>query len=172
MRLITRWAGWRMAGVVISRIGKVEVEGNSGAFLLFAVFAGLSLAKLVIWQAGLCATLVLLSLLTHELAHLAMARALGVPVRAIGVCFRGAYLRRVESANPKCELLIASAGPAASLLLYFSLRQGGTLTHWVGILNLVLAISNLLPLRGTDGRRILSACNVIVLGSQHPACEP
>ncbi len=153
----------------ISRIGKFEVQGSDGALLLFAILAALSAVRLGMWRGTLCALLILLSLLAHELAHLATARALGVRVRAIGFCFRGAYLRRLESWNPKCEFLIAAAGPAVSVLLYFALRQGGAVIHWVGILNLVLAISNLVPVRGTDGRRILSASSRMLFSSPQPA---
>lgn len=99
-----------------------------------------------------------------------MAQALGVRVVAIGLCFKGSYLRRSESAHAWSELLIAGAGPVFSLFLYAWLREGAPVVRWVATLNLVLAISNLLPLPGSDGQRMLRATARLVRG--HSVARP
>lgn len=143
--------------MVISQIGELELHGTEGAFVLAAILGVFSAVQLGLLAGSVSAVLVILSLFAHEIGHLAMARFLGVRVRAIGICFRGAYLRRAEASQSHQELLISLSGPVASLLLYYYLRNGIPLVRWVAILNLVLAISNLVPLRGTDGHRALNA---------------
>jgi Zn-dependent protease len=101
------------------------------------------------------------SLLLHEVGHVLMAQSLGVRVNAIGICLKGAYIRRPQSAKPGVELAIAAAGPFANLLLFFWLRDGNSLMRWVAMLNLVLAISNLVPIRYSDGRRIVESWKAI-----------
>lgn len=139
---------------MISRVGQIKVEVTSGVLVLAIAFAGLATLRLGLWQGWVGAALLLASLLLHEAGHLAMAQALGVRVRAVGLCLKGAYLHRSDSRSAVSELLIALAGPAVSFLLYASLRKGDAILQWVAILNLVLAISNLIPLPGTDGARI------------------
>lgn len=136
------------------RIGRVEIEGKQGALILVALLIALSAIRLGSWGGLAGAALLIVSLLWHEVGHLAMAQALGVPVKAIGLCLKGAYLRRSESLKPASELLIAAAGPAANFLLYLWFRDGDLVLRWVALLNLVLAVSNLIPLKGTDGARI------------------
>lgn len=139
---------------MISRVGQIKVEATAGVLVLGIAFLGLATLRLGVWQGWVGAGLLLVSLLLHEAGHLAMAQALGVRVRAVGLCLKGAYLHRSDSRSAVSELLIALAGPAVSLLLYAALRDGNAILRWVAILNLVLAISNLVPLPGTDGARI------------------
>jgi Zn-dependent protease len=86
-----------------------------------------------------------------------MAQALGVRVKAIGMCVKGAYIRRQRSLNASNELLIAASGPVANLILYLWFRDGEAVLRWTALMNLVLAGSNLIPISGTDGARILQS---------------
>ena len=147
----------RTGPVVLSRFGEVEVHATEGALLLVLGFGAISGIRLGTGEAAGAAALLILSLLVHEVGHLAMAQSLGVRVKAIGLCLKGAYLRRSMSNKPLFELLIASAGPAANLLLFAWFRDGNQLAHWVALLNLVLAVSNLLPIPHSDGSRIMSS---------------
>ncbi len=61
-------------------------------------------------------------------------------------------------------MLIALAGPAVSFLIYAGLREGNAMLRWVAILNLVLAISNMIPLPGTDGARIFQSLQSFARG--------
>ena len=146
-----------MGPVVLSRFGEVEVHATEGALLLVFAFGAISGVRLGTGDAAGAAALLIASLVVHEIGHLAMAQSLGVRVKAIGLCLKGAYLRRSMSHKPLFELLIASAGPAANLLLYAWFRDGNSLARWVALLNLVLAVSNLLPIPHSDGSRILNS---------------
>ncbi|MGN6377270.1 MAG: site-2 protease family protein [Sphingomonas sp.] len=112
--------------------------------------------------------------LLHELGHVTAARAFGIPTRDITLYPIGG-LARIQSRfeSPRQELVIASAGPAVSLLLAGLLTVVAgpppaalTLdanTGWremAGVLaaaNLALAVFNLLPVFPLDGGRIARA---------------
>ncbi len=149
---------------MISQVGEIKVEATPGVVVLAITLGGLATLRLGIWQGLVGAGLLLLSLLLHEAGHLAMAQALGVRVRAVGLCLKGAYLQRAESRSAAFELMIALAGPAVSLLLYGWLKDGNATLRWVAILNLVLAISNMIPLPGTDGARIYQSLQCFARG--------
>jgi Zn-dependent protease len=98
--------------------------------------------------AGAYACASVLSLSAHEAGHIIAARCCGVKVKKIGFCWRGVYL--VREAGPLREnLIITLAGPLTNLLL-------AGLWHWFplfALVNLVNAVSNLLPFEGADGTR-------------------
>lgn len=115
------------------------------------------------------------SLLAHELGHALAARALGVRVYDIVMSpFGGmARLERLPE-NPRIELLIAAAGPAASLTLAAVLialqvllssaplwPAGPVLTwnafHIALVVNLLMGCVNLIPAFPMDGGRIFRA---------------
>jgi len=145
-------------------IGDFKVEGTQGALVLAGVLTGLSAVNLGGVGGLIGAGLIVASLLLHEVGHLAMAQTLGVPVKAIGMCLKGAYLRRQRSPKAINELLIAVSGPTANLLLYLWFRDGGEVLHWAALMNLVLAGSNLIPIPGTDGARVYNALQVLRSG--------
>jgi len=117
-------------------------------FTAFELGAGSALAATALFLA---------SLIAHEFSHLVVATILGTEVSAFGFCWKGAYIRRDKAPNPICELLISAAGPLGNVLIAaFALRLGG-LGTWLADINLILALMNLLPVRGSDGRRILTA---------------
>lgn len=120
--------------------------------------------------AGLTATGFLVSLLLHELSHALVARRHGVGVKRITLwMLGGAAELEDEPPTPKADLLIAVAGPAASVLIGGVSLGGAILVAgslpplpvgglvWLGVSNLVLAIFNLLPGAPLDGGRILRA---------------
>ncbi|MES2221049.1 MAG: site-2 protease family protein [Acidobacteriota bacterium] len=99
--------------------------------------------------------LTLASLLLHELGHLLVAWASGVKVREIGLCLRGSYIQRERASTTIDECAIAFGGPLVNLLVAAALWGLPGVGHWLMIYNFILAISNLVPLPGTDGRRLL-----------------
>ncbi len=105
-------------------------------------------------------------LVIHELGHLVLARANNVPVNAIGFSPLGSFIRRGRSESPTAELLISLAGPSASIVLAVAFLAGSSaMSHWLAHVNLIIAGSNLLPLKGCDGYRAFLAVRTIVTGS-------
>lgn len=101
--------------------------------------------------------LTLASLLLHECGHLLAARASGVKTREIGFCLRGSYIRREPARMPLDDAAIALSGPLMNALIAAVLWTVPGVGHWLAIYNLILAVSNLVPLPGSDGRRVLAA---------------
>ncbi|MGH9615716.1 MAG: site-2 protease family protein [Acidobacteriaceae bacterium] len=101
--------------------------------------------------------LTLASLLLHECGHLLAARASGVDTSEIGLCLRGAYIKRKPAQGPTDEVAISLSGPLVNALIAAALWSAPAVWHWLAIYNLALLASNLLPLPGTDGRRAFAA---------------
>ncbi|MCG6657942.1 site-2 protease family protein [Halomonas campisalis] len=109
------------------------------------------------------------SIVAHELGHSLVAISRGVPVRAITLFVFGGVAQMVrdpERAND--EFWIAIAGPVVSfaLALTFGLLAGLTAEWyepvsvalgWLALINLVVAVFNLVPGFPLDGGRVLRA---------------
>jgi len=91
----------------------------------------------------------LLAVVLHEGAHLITAWIYGLKIKRVGCNWKGVYLVR-EAGLPEQNLFVTLAGPFANLMLAALLWAA-----WpeFGMFNLVLGLSNLLPLPGTDGLR-------------------
>lgn len=110
------------------------------------------------------------SVALHELGHSLVAISRGYRVREILLLPIGgvAQLQALPS-SPRDEMLIAIAGPAVSLALFFSLGLAGFLSYLVGLysvsiflgmlsgINLMLVVFNLMPSFPMDGGRIFRA---------------
>ncbi len=138
------------------------------------------------WSVAIAAAILFfVSVLVHELSHALVGRAFGVPVRSITLFMFGgmANIER-DPDSPKAELLMAIVGPIASLVIgVSSLLLGGWLTDlsstdididhgfdlaagmgpaatllmWLGPVNIVLALFNMVPAFPLDGGRVLRA---------------
>ncbi|MEX0369172.1 MAG: site-2 protease family protein [Tateyamaria sp.] len=111
------------------------------------------------------------SLVGHELAHAVTARRFGVETRHITLFLFGGVAELVqEPKQARQEFWIAAAGPAMSLALAFGFwtfaraasvySDPSPLTatlDYLALINLVLALFNLLPAFPLDGGRILRA---------------
>lgn len=91
-----------------------------------------------------------IALALHEAAHVAMAWALGIRVKRVGISWRGPFIVR-EAGEPRANIYIALAGPLMNLILAASFWA---LAPNFAFLNLALGLSNLLPIKGSDGLRI------------------
>jgi Zn-dependent protease/CBS domain-containing protein len=125
------------------------------------------------WTAGIVSAFVYLAcLLAHELAHSVVAARRGVRVEGITLWLFGGVSRfSSETASPGAQALITFVGPATSLLLGFvfllaSIAVGGGANNpgllaatlsWLGFINLLLGVFNLLPAFPLDGGRLLQS---------------
>ena len=132
----------------------MEASALGVVVLLTACFA----LSLGIMGALLASGLVMASLLLHEFAHVAAVSRHGVPVKAIGFTFKGAYTRREQSPLWFVEAQSALAGPMVNVLLYaiFSALPGDVY-HVVAEANLILGVFNLLPFPPLDGWRFVQS---------------
>ena len=120
------------------------------------------------WATSVAAALMLFtSVLVHELAHSFVAKAKGLPVHGITLFIFGGVSNIGGEANKaKDEFAIALVGPLTSLVLsvlFWGLLQvvgdpNGPLAaalFYLSLINLMLAVFNLLPGFPLDGGRVL-----------------
>jgi Zn-dependent protease/CBS domain-containing protein len=172
-----------MRGLRVGRVLGFEIRIDSSWFVLFALILwsfsyivfprqvpGLLVSAYLIM--GLSGTLLFfVSLLAHEIAHSLVARVKNIPVEGITLfLFGGMAHTRMEAETPGDEFQIAGAGPLMSLgvagLLMAVVWLGAQLgwpraplavLQYVAILNVVLAVFNLLPGFPLDGGRLFRA---------------
>ncbi|HVL97735.1 MAG TPA: site-2 protease family protein [Egibacteraceae bacterium] len=122
--------------------------------------------------AGLVAAVVFLgSLLAHEIAHALVAIRNGLEVDGITLWLFGGVARLGgEAADPGAEFRIAGVGPLVSIGLgglFFLLTTAASgagapglvvgVLGWLAVINVILAVFNLVPAAPLDGGRILRA---------------
>lgn len=120
------------------------------------------------WATGAVAAILLFaSVLAHELAHSLVARLRGVGVKDITLfVFGGVSSIEGEAREAWDELRIAAVGPLASLVLaavFFGLAQAmgqqtdplAAIVGYLALVNLMVAVFNLLPGFPLDGGRVL-----------------
>lgn len=134
------------------------------------------------WATALVASLLFFaSVLAHEFAHSLVAKAQGVPVRNITLfLFGGISNIQRQPPSPRAEFLITIVGPITSILIgLFVVGAAGvstslagvnmtgqteaiaqlgpltTLLMWLGPINLLLGLFNLIPGFPLDGGRLL-----------------
>ena len=121
------------------------------------------LAMAVAGAAGLFASIVL-----HEMTHSLVARRYDMPIQGITLfIFGGVAEMADEPTSPRGEFLMALAGPVASLALALLFLAGGAAAQaaapaaavlgYLGAINMVLALFNLIPAFPLDGGRMLRA---------------
>jgi stage IV sporulation protein FB len=158
--------------VTIGRLLGVPVRVHWTMLLLIggAVAAGQG------WAVALAA----IAVVTHELAHVAVARSLGLDVAEVELWpFGGrADLVGLESQDPAVESMVAVAGPVASLLLASVTRALETtlpgpnpLAGFFVSANVALALLNLLPALPLDGGRIWRALRAGRVGYRRAEAE-
>ena len=182
-------------GVRICRFFGFEIRLDLSWFIVFFLviwtfaegvfpehYPGLS-TRVYIVMAVSGALLFFASVLLHELAHSAVARALGIDVEGITLFIFGGMARiRSEATRPRDEFLITVVGPLSSaalglLLLAFARvgRANGLpvaitgVANYLSFLNIVLAGFNLIPGFPLDGGRLLRSLVWYLTGDLHKA---
>lgn len=166
-------------GVLLGKIFGISIRLHFSWFIIFALvtwilttsyFPGFypdwSLAAKI--GAGVITSLLFFaSVLAHELMHSVVAQASGIPVKSITLfIFGGVSQIAEEPKEPKIELRIALVGPLTSILLggiflaiWFTLRgtveEVAAIAAWLGIVNILLGVFNLIPGFPLDGGRVL-----------------
>ncbi|HEX8026524.1 MAG TPA: site-2 protease family protein [Candidatus Limnocylindrales bacterium] len=173
-------------GRPIARLFGLEVRVNLGWILVLAVIGYLAYSTLdlvqppidrvAVWVLSILVALgFFLTSAAHDLAHALMARRRGVPVTGVSVSFfGGASPLDPPAEDPRTDLAIALAGPAASiaiglvlgaitLILNLAATAGSALELVVATLavisglNLLVGVVNLVPGYPLDGGRIVRA---------------
>ena len=109
--------------------------------------------------------------LVHEMAHVLMARVLGVKTQSVSLLPFGGVAKMERAPSGRSEFLIALAGPVANLLLVqvllwvFPNQYSPALSLWVQS-NLAIGLFNLLPAVPLDGGRMLCACLQPIVGME------
>jgi len=143
---------------------------------LVAVLFGVNLAVQLGVVPGLLATAAFFaSILAHEFGHAIVARRYEVQTKSIDLWALGgvAHLDR-EPPTPRADGLIAVAGPAVSLVIGIVALGSGLVLQspvlaWVGFVNGILAVFNMLPGAPLDGGRLLRAVRWARTGDKYRA---
>lgn len=163
----------------LATISGIEIQFDSSWFIILALIAytlGDYFAaadphwnQLEVWIVALVTTaLFFVSVVVHELAHSLVAKANGLPVHAITLfVFGGVSELTREPDSAGSEFRIAVVGPLTSLVLggiCLGLSHLGTVQQpvtaalwWLGTINIILAVFNLVPGFPLDGGRLLRA---------------
>ncbi len=171
------------SGIRLGKIFGIEISANLGVLAVAALLTW-SLAEGVLpsgapghvpvtyWSVALVvAVLFLFSLLAHELAHSVVARRNGITVEGIHLWLLGGVSQlESEPKTPGAEFRITVVGPGTSILLgaiawgaaYGIDALGGPAIYavglsWLGIINVLLGLLNLLPGAPLDGGRLVAA---------------
>ncbi len=156
---------WFVVAIVVVVLFAPSVEQSTG------------LSAPATWVvAALFAVLLLLSVLVHEVAHAATARALGLPVTEIVANLWGGHTQfSDESPTPRSTALVAVTGPLANAALALVGWVGLTYAHH-GVVHVLLvalvltnafvAVFNLVPGLPLDGGRVLEAAVWAVTGNR------
>jgi Zn-dependent protease len=167
------------SGLRIGRILGIPIHLHPTWFLVFLLVVVQLWNSLMLgypevspaWRVGaalVTSALLFGSILMHELGHSVVALRHGVAVRSITLFIFGglAWMEREPDA-PGAELQIALAGPAVNFVLFGVFgavagafepgSPGQAIFQWLAVLNLGVALFNLLPGFPLDGGRVLRA---------------
>ena len=124
--------------------------------------------------AVLTGLLFFVSILLHELSHAAVAKLRGIPVRAITLFALGGVAQiEKDAADAKSEFWMGIIGPITSIVIGIvclvlawltgwdlNVEPASPLTAmlmWLGVINIALAVFNMIPGFPLDGGRVLRA---------------
>jgi len=173
------------AHIKLGRIFGIQI-GLHYSWLLIALLVVLSLAgqfqatnpqwgTTVIWAISILTTILFFAaIVLHEFSHAAIARLRGLPVKSITLFALGGVAQiEKEASDPKTEFWMGIVGPITSALIgalclglaailgwdLAARHQSPQLAMlvWLGIINISLAVFNMIPGFPLDGGRVLRA---------------
>lgn len=159
----------------VGRFGGIPVTIGPSWLLIvpivgLALFAGIESSAGDLWErwvvAGIGTLLMFVSVLVHEYGHALMAAHRGIDVERIVVFLFGGYSEMdLDDADPMDDIAVSAAGPIASAVLALVvLAVAIPAPDWagthrtlglLGIVNLAVALFNMLPGFPLDGGRIV-----------------
>lgn len=169
--------------ISLGRLAGATLRIHWSALLVAALLAASIADGVGVALASVGVALFFVSILVHEIGHAVVARRFGIGTSTIELWGLGGFARLERDARtPRAEGWIAAAGPLASAALGglgLALAYGGdrlglpepvvALAGWLGLINLVLAVFNLLPGAPLDGGRIVRAVRWAQHGSRSRA---
>ncbi|MBA3852323.1 MAG: site-2 protease family protein, partial [Chloroflexi bacterium] len=134
------------------------------------------------WILGAIAAILLFaSVLLHELAHSFMAKARGLDARSITLfIFGGVSNLAGEAKQPATEFLVAIVGPLTSFVISgvaffvatsFTEPRVEATASYLAVINLLLAVFNLIPGFPLDGGRVLRSIVWSITGNLRRATD-
>ncbi len=170
--LLVHWSLLVIGGLIAVNLG--QVLSPTGGITAWAIVA-----------AVLAAVAFFASVLAHELSHALTARRYGVGTESITLWALGGVARLDrEPSSARAQGWVAVAGPAMSLALGVVGLGAAVLLHglgvpeeivtvtaWLGVINGLLAVFNLLPGSPLDGGRVLAAIRWGRHGDRYRAME-
>lgn len=130
------------------------------------------LASPAYWSMGIVgAAGLFISIILHELSHSLVARRFDIPIKGITLfIFGGVAHMEKEPPTARSELLMAIAGPIASLVLAVFFYMAASIAHAAGLgdtvtgvawylalINFMVAVFNMVPAFPLDGGRVYRA---------------
>jgi len=181
----------------LGRIRGIQIGVNWSVLLIVALLAyGLAVGQFpaaaprhpvaeYVVAAVITAVAYIGSLLAHELAHSLVAQRNGLRVEGITLWLIGGVSRlQGEIPDPAAEIRIAGVGPLTSLVLGAVFALLAWLLHasgvtgvlvaalaWLGGINILLAVFNVIPAAPLDGGRLLRAVLWRITGDKVKAAE-
>lgn len=161
--------------ISLGRYAGIPVRAH-WSMALIAAFFGANLGSAFGVLLGIVATVAFfLSILVHEFSHALVARRYGVQTESIDLWALGgvAHLDR-DPPTPRADGWIAVAGPLGSLVIGLvgfgaGWALGSGVLAWIGFVNLVLAVFNMLPGAPLDGGRLVRAVRWGQTGNKYRA---
>lgn len=173
------------AHIKLGRIAGIQI-GLHYSWLIIALLITFSLAAhfrlqnpewgetLIIGLSILTSVLFFVGIVLHELSHAVVAKMRGLPVRSITLfALGGVALIEKEAADASTEFWMGIVGPITSFVIgivclglaslfgwqppEFPTTPLSAMFMWLGVINIVLAVFNMVPGFPLDGGRVLRA---------------